>query len=166
VTPALECHLVRASRRWPAGLHVLARAAIDAARAEIPLRLDGPAEISVLLTSDAGQRRLNARWRGIDRPTNVLSFAARDEGAPLAGPLGDISLGFETVCREAERDRVPLAHHFAHLLVHGFLHILGYDHLTEADAGKMESLEARILARLDIPDPYAGAPLVLASADD
>ena len=121
------------------------------------------AEISILLTDDAAARRLNVAYRGQDRPTNVLSFATFDripEAAPGhlpdgPVPLGDVVLAFETVRAEAVAARIPLADHVSHLLVHGCLHLLGYDHGSEADATLMERLEGTILTELGIADPYA-----------
>ena len=118
------------------------------------------AELSVVLTSDRAIRTLNRRWRGRDRPTNVLSFPApaqvlgkHSRGAPRH--LGDIVLAFETVAREARAAKKPLDHHIAHLALHGFLHLLGYDHESHGQAEAMEQRERRILARLGVPDPYA-----------
>jgi probable rRNA maturation factor len=140
------------------------REALAAALARVP---DSPrlarAEVSVLLTDDATVRRLNADYRGRDRPTNVLSFPlfedalARDPAPCPAGavPLGDIVLAFETVRDEAAAEAKPLPHHVSHLLIHGCLHLLGYDHQEAADAARMEGLERDILAQLGIPDPYA-----------
>ncbi len=121
---------------------------------------DADAEVGVLFADDAFVRGLNARWRGQDKPTNVLSFPAATASAPgsaLPGPrsLGDIVLAYETVAREAGEAGKPFDHHAAHLLVHGFLHLLGYDHETDAEATVMEACEVRILETLDIPDPYA-----------
>jgi probable rRNA maturation factor len=118
------------------------------------------AEISVMLTDDAGMRSLNSTWRGIDRPTNVLSFPAvqqADVGGWNNAPriLGDIAIGYETTRKEAEQERKPFAHHLSHLAVHGFLHLVGYDHENDEQARAMEALEQSILARLGIPDPYA-----------
>jgi probable rRNA maturation factor len=122
------------------------------------------AEVSVLLADDATVRRLNAGYRGRDRPTNVLSFPmfedvrARAPGPSPAGtvPLGDIVLAFETVRDEARAEAKPFPHHVSHLLIHGCLHLLGYDHQNAADAALMEELEREALAQLGIPDPYAG----------
>ncbi len=106
-----------------------------------------------MLTDDSAIRVLNRKWRGIDAPTNVLSFPAEiPAGAPAL--LGDIVLAYETVAREARRDGKSFAHHVAHLAVHGFLHLCGYDHERDSDAEIMEQLERTILRRLDIPDPY------------
>jgi probable rRNA maturation factor len=98
-------------------------------------------------------RALNRIWRGVDKATNVLSFPTKRaaEGPPL---LGDIVLAYDTIAREARRQRKPFAHHVAHLAVHGFLHLLGYDHEQHADAEAMEQAERDILRRLAIPDPY------------
>jgi probable rRNA maturation factor len=107
------------------------------------------------LTDDAAIRALNNRWRGLDKPTNVLSFpapAALQGDSPVH--LGDIAIAYETVAREAESEGKPLAHHLSHLAVHGFLHLLGYDHESEPEAEAMEQQERAILARLRIPDPY------------
>ena len=112
--------------------------------------------MSLCLTDDAEVRALNARWRGLDKPTNVLSFPAapaeRMREAPL---LGDIALAYETLAREAEKSGASLADHYRHLVAHGFLHLIGYDHQTDEEAERMEALEKRILARLGVADPYA-----------
>lgn len=116
-----------------------------------------PVEIGVRLTSDAELHTLNRDWRGQDKPTNVLSFAL-DEDAPAGAPvtpLGDVVVAFETCLREAEDEAKPLANHLCHLVVHGTLHLLSYDHDVAEDAEIMESLERRVLAGLGIPDPYA-----------
>jgi probable rRNA maturation factor len=112
-------------------------------------------EVSVLLTDDAAIRALNAQWRQRDEATNVLSFPAQQIGAGLPRLLGDIVIAYETTAREAAAERKRLDHHLAHLTVHGFLHLLGYDHESETEAETMERLEREILARLDIADPYA-----------
>ena len=118
------------------------------------------AELAEMLTDDSGIRTLNSNWRGIDKPTNVLSFPALqptgprgDDDAPRM--LGDIAIAYETLRREARDEQKPLGHHLSHLAVHGFLHLLGYDHEKEDDAEAMEALEQEILAQLGIPDPYA-----------
>jgi probable rRNA maturation factor len=120
----------------------------------------GEAELAVMLTDDFGIRTLNNNWRGIDKPTNVLSFPAlRPEGARKPGDappmLGDIAIAYETMRREADEEQKPFEHHLSHLAVHGFLHLVGYDHANDVDAEKMEALETEILAQLGIPDPYA-----------
>ena len=133
--------------------------AIDAA-AQICDADVGDAEIAVMLTDDAGIRTLNNNWRGIDKPTNVLSFPAlqptgpaRDDDPPRM--LGDIAIAYQTMRREADEEQKPFAHHLSHLTVHGFLHLIGYDHETDDEAEEMEALETEILAQLGIPNPYA-----------
>jgi len=118
-------------------------------------KIAGAAELSIVLTDDAEQQELNRDWRGKDAPTNVLSFPQIEPFSPVIGILGDIVLAHETLEREAADLDKPLEHHFTHLVVHGFLHILGYDHLTEDEALVMEGLETQILAGLGVPDPYA-----------
>ncbi|MGY3531703.1 putative rRNA maturation factor [Bradyrhizobium sp. USDA 4452] len=118
------------------------------------------AELAVMLTDDAGIRTLNANWRSIDKPTNVLSFPAlQPEGAGGEGDaprmLGDIAIAYQTTRREADEEQKPFDHHLSHLAVHGFLHLIGYDHENDDDAENMEALEREILASLGIPDPYA-----------
>ena len=99
--------------------------------------------LAVLLTDDAAVRRLNAQWRNIDKPTNVLSFPPAASAVPDAvQSLGDIAIAYETAAREAKTDDKPFDHHLAHLAVHGFLHLLGYDH--ESDDGKMARTELRL----------------------
>jgi probable rRNA maturation factor len=102
-------------------------------------------------------RGLNAQWRTKDKATNVLSFPAfaPNKTGPLPPMLGDIVLAAETVKREAVAEEKPLDHHISHLVVHGLLHLIGYDHEVDEDAEEMEALERRVLARLAIPDPYA-----------
>jgi probable rRNA maturation factor len=109
----------------------------------------------VVLTNDAEQRQLNRDWRKIDKTTNVLSFPQIEPLGPVTGLLGDITLARETLEREAEEQGVTFQAHFTHLVVHGFLHILGHDHLEQGQAVTMEALETKILATLGIADPYA-----------
>ena len=118
------------------------------------------AELAVMLTDDSGIRTLNSNWRGVDTPTNVLSFPAlqpdrgcREDDAPRM--LGDIAIAYQTMRREADDEQKPFDHHLSHLAVHGFLHLIGYDHESDAEAETMENLETEILAQLGIPDPYA-----------
>ena len=114
-------------------------------------------EVSIVLADDDTVHALNRQYRGIDKPTNVLSFPTEkwEEGGGQPVLIGDVVLGFETVKREAKLADKPLGHHVSHLIVHGILHLLGYDHETDSDAAEMEPLETAILARLNIPDPYA-----------
>jgi probable rRNA maturation factor len=115
-------------------------------------------ELCVVLADDIEQQRLNSLFRGQDAPTNVLAFPAWEPGmrSPPDAPLllGDIVLAFETVAREAAEQSKPFGDHLRHLIVHGVLHLLGYDHLTQAEAAIMEPLEKSILAELGVPDPY------------
>jgi len=149
------------SRPWAP----LARKAAEAAIAESAfpdLATAGrPVEISVCLTSDDHVRALNAKWRGKDRATNVLSFPMaeayelQDENvAERELLLGDIILAHDVCEAEAEQKGVSFEDHASHLLVHGTLHLLGYDHLHDSDAEEMESREVRALARLGIANPY------------
>ena len=112
---------------------------------------DGEA-VTILLTDDDSVRDLNARFRGKDYATNVLSFPAPENPE---GHLGDIALAFGVCAREASEQGKPLAHHLQHLVAHGVLHLLGYDHETDAEAEHMEGLERVVLAGLGVPDPYA-----------
>lgn len=134
-------------------LPALVERAVEETLAEAAATGRAEAELSCLFCDDAAMRALNARWRGIDRPTNVLSFQPPPEAAALL--LGDIALAFETVEREARRDAKPLEDHVSHLIVHGLLHLLGHDHAVEDEALAMERLEARVMARLGKPDPHA-----------
>ncbi|MBI3703744.1 MAG: rRNA maturation RNase YbeY [Rhizobiales bacterium] len=133
------------------------RAAIAAAAA---LSTAG-GEVSILLTDDKAIRALNRDWRGIDKATNVLSFPAPDAtpGAPTK-MLGDIVMAYETLAHECDREARAFLHHLAHLTVHGFLHLIGYDHRTDSQADAMEGLESKIMTRLKMPDPYLARDLV------
>ena len=111
-------------------------------------------EVSIVFTDDAAIRVLNERWRGQDKATNVLSFAQDGPGLKT-GMLGDIVLAQETVAREAALDGKLLNHHIAHMIVHGFLHLLGYGHQSDKDADAMEELERKALKLIAISDPYA-----------
>ena len=153
--------------RWRAVLDDAPALCRQAVRATLARAAHAPwlasAEVGVLLEDDPAIRRLNARWRDQDRATNVLAFPLLelDHGRPLhappAGPalLGDVIVALETVCAEAEQADRPLGAHLCHLVVHGTLHLLGFDHQTDAEAAVMEDLERRILADLHLPDPYA-----------
>jgi probable rRNA maturation factor len=134
----------------------LVQRAIEAAARRATASAEG-AEVAIVLTDDSGIRTLNRDWRGIDKPTNVLSFPAARTPAGGNAPrmLGDIAIAYEITRREAESENKPFAHHLSHLAVHGFLHLVGYDHENDADAEKMETVEREILASLGVPDPYA-----------
>ena len=154
-TPPLDIAVIINDEAWPENLDARAEEAVLAALSLAKAKVKGAAELSIVLTNDAEQQELNRQWRGKDSSTNVLSFPQIEPFGPVAGLLGDITLAHETLVREAEEQGVSLADHFTHLVVHGFLHILGYDHLTDAEALQMESLETQILASLGIADPYA-----------
>ena len=145
----------------------LAEAAASAAIAESAFPRLGSGErlveLSIRLSSDAEVHALNSEWRGKDKPTNVLSFPMAEpdqlSDANGAGPelmLGDIILARGICATEAEEKAIPLESHAAHLMVHGTLHLLGYDHMDEESAADMEAREVRALARLGIADPYEG----------
>lgn len=152
---------------WPEhDWEALASAAVEAAIAATPhgelAQIDAVVEIAVRLTDDAEVRALNRDYRHKDKPTNVLSFpmvqpdlidnlANTDDGEVL---LGDIVLAHETCIREAAEREVPVEAHATHLIVHGTLHLLGYDHMRDDEADTMESLEREIMAALGLHDPY------------
>ena len=141
-------------RDWTAvpNLKKLARRAISAAIN------DNKVSLSLLFTSDAKIREINRQWRGKAATTNVLSFPVSAKTPVPAGeprPLGDIALAFGVISREAEEQKKPIAHHVTHLIVHGALHLLGYDHETDSEAEAMEAREIMILAGLGIENPYA-----------
>ena len=143
---------------WPeeTELQRIARRALDGVLAEIGAAPRVESELSVVFTDDAHIRALNAGWRSKDKPTNVLSFPAFPAvgSGTLPPMLGDVVLAAETVAAEALHEGKPLANHMTHLIVHGILHLIGYDHEIDAEAEMMEQAERRILASLAIPDPY------------
>ena len=144
----------RTARVTDAMLVRAARAGVAAAALTRP----GTCEVSILLTDDAEMRALNRTWRGKDAPTNVLSFPASDTLACDSSEpelLGDVALGYETTVKEALAMGTVLSDHVAHLVVHGVLHLLGFDHMKKDEAERMETLERRALAALGIADPYA-----------
>ncbi len=135
------------------GVETMLHRAIEEAAAALSTR---EAELAIVLTDDSAIRLLNRDWRGVDEPTNVLSFPAKTARATGAPPvLGDIVIAFETSKREAAGEEKPFLHHVAHLAVHGFLHLEGHDHAIDEEADAMERLEREILARLGVSDPYA-----------
>ena len=161
---------IDADEEWDSssGWEALVRSAAEAAVAESAFpqlaRAERPIELSVRLTGDDEVQQLNSQWRGKDKPTNVLSFPMLDEddfaSASVDGPellLGDIVLARGVCVAEAADKHIRVEDHAAHLIVHGTLHLLGYDHHDDGEASDMESREVRALARLGIADPYAVA---------
>lgn len=136
-------------------LHMLASRAIHAAM-DLVADIQEGQTVSLLFTDDEQIRDLNARFRSKDKPTNVLSFPG-PEGSQMPGippHLGDIALAYETIAREAEAEAKSFEDHLTHLIVHGFLHLAGYDHIEPEEAEEMEDLERIILRGLAISDPY------------
>jgi probable rRNA maturation factor len=155
---------------WTAALPdaaALARRAALVALGEAADPADRTRGVVVLLTDDAAVRDLNARFRGQDAPTNVLSFPSPPAILGGArGPLGDIALAFGVCAREARAQGKPLADHLAHLVIHGVLHLLGFDHQDDAEAEAMEARERTLLAGMGVPDPWrAPAPAAPATRD-
>ena len=137
-------------------LDPLTRRCIAASVAESGVRLIDGCELSVTFCDDAEIQGLNAQWRGKDAATNVLSFPT--PGAPENKPLlGDIVIAYETVAREAQEQEKTFHAHVTHMIMHGFLHLIGYDHESAAEAEEMETLERRIASTLGLRDPYAHA---------
>lgn len=120
------------------------------------LNIQPDSEVSLLLTDDQQMRSLNQKWRDQDKPTNVLSFPAGDlEVGQSAGPiLGDVILAYETVAKESHQQQKTLKNHLSHLVIHGFFHLFGYDHINDREAAVMEQLETETLAKLGIENPY------------
>jgi probable rRNA maturation factor len=160
IPPATEVLVVADCWAAEADADALIHRAIDAASAMVDADT-GDAELAIMLTDDAGIRTLNQNWRGIDKATNVLSFPALQPPAGAEVPddmprmLGDIAIAYPTTRREADEEAKAFGNHLSHLAVHGFLHLVGYDHENDAEAETMEALEREILATLGIPDPYA-----------
>jgi probable rRNA maturation factor len=156
--PKLEI-LVRSQhwRKEPQAAATIKRAIAAAAKAASKSR----AELAIVLSDDSAIRALNRDWRGKDAATNVLSFPAAGSGKASARRyLGDIIIAYQTTAREAAAESKPFRHHLAHLAIHGYLHLIGYDHDNERAAQKMERMERAVLARLAVPDPYAGREVV------
>ena len=146
--------------RWlPGEPEDLVRRAVEAAAARADLPTGIETELGVTLTSDAAVRALNRQWRAKDRPTNILSFPTRPI-APGQSPgllMGDLVLALETCASEAQAEEKSAGDHVSHLVVHGFLHLLGHDHLEDEQAERMERMEILILSDLSIGDPYRAA---------
>ena len=155
-------HVERLSDGWTIGDDLIEQV-IQATVAEAQLTTEPPVfandyELSIVLSDDEHLRELNGQWRGKDAATNVLSFPIHQIEAGARPPepmLGDLVFARETCEREAREQEKRVADHFSHLLVHGLLHLYGYDHGADGEAEAMEALERRVLARLGIADPYA-----------
>lgn len=157
--PATDVMIVADCWNAEADAETVIHRAIEAAASMVESDT-GDAELAVMLTDDEGIRTLNQNWRGMDKATNVLSFPAIQPPSGLElddtpRMLGDIAIAYETMRREADEEEKPFANHLSHLAVHGFLHLVGYDHETDEEAEEMEALERKILAQLGVPDPYA-----------
>jgi probable rRNA maturation factor len=142
------------------GLEAAIETALDAAQCYVveceDIRFLPECEVSLVFMDDTSIRKLNDEHRGKDQATNVLSFPI-DEDADCYGPmLGDIVFAFETIEREAHELGLAFTAHLTHLCIHGFLHLLGYDHIDPIEADKMEQVEVAILARLNFANPYEG----------
>ena len=160
---AIVIEVARESELWQdlADVEALVGRAVAASVKMAGLKHAPGAELSVVLTDDAAIRSINAQWRKMDKPTNVLSFPQAEGKAIARAPmLGDIILAHETIQREADEAGKTFADHVSHLVVHGLLHLFGYDHLNDTEAEAMEALEIRTLATLGIDNPYADAPLL------
>jgi probable rRNA maturation factor len=149
--PPVDIDVVVESAHWPMGADETVRRAIGAAA----LAAGTSGTVAVMLCDDDAIRAMNARWRGIDKPTNVLSFPASESTVAGTAHLGDIAIAYETVAAESAAENKAFADHLAHLAVHGYLHLIGFDHETDAEAVRMENLETHILLGLGIADPYA-----------
>jgi probable rRNA maturation factor len=144
------------------GFEALASEVIAAAVAATNIKLAKGAEVSLLLCDDARIRDINHEWRGLDKPTNVLSFPAAPRAMLAKSPaVGDIAIAYETVARETVAEGKTFRDHYMHMVLHGFLHLLGYDHETDAEAEEMEALEISVLSALGVADPYATLDLDL-----
>ncbi len=158
---SLSVDIVVNAPAWEAvpELEALAGRVVAEAKARSRVRLAKDCELCISFCDDAEIRALNAQWRGQDKPTNVLSF-------PTPGPLakkpllGDIVIAFETVASEAREQDKSLADHAAHMIIHGFLHLIGYDHETTDEAEIMEALERRVAKALGMNDPFEGGQLI------
>jgi len=159
--PLLTIDFSLQSGTWPdqSEMAGLLDKTLSTASSHCPFDLPTGAEVSVVFCDDVNIQILNNEFRDEDKPTNVLSFASNDHveleaWSPL---LGDIILAQETIEREAKEQSKTFTDHLTHLLVHGYLHLVGYDHMNDEDAEKMENMERKVLAALGIADPYVEA---------
>lgn len=156
----MEINLIRQSELWPHSLPDLRRIITQALSMAGVRNMDKP--IAIVLVDDAQIQELNRDFRGKDKATNVLSFPyEEDEDLPPENEQeeewGDIIFSYETIAREALEQGKSFDHHFTHLLVHGVLHLLGFDHIEDGEAEEMEALEVKILSELSIDNPYRSA---------
>ena len=149
----IEVDINKSSGKWPLSTHTVIQRCIQTCCDELMLN-QYQAELSFVLHNDKDQAVLNQQWRGKPKSTNVLSFPQIKPFSEPRGLLGDICLAFETIASEAEANTLDFDHHLAHLVVHGFLHILGHDHEEDKSAEIMQDIEKRVLARMGINDPY------------
>ena len=145
-------------RRWAVAAHAAGLAALPVRQRRIHATLGLAATMCVRVVGSAESRRLDREYRGKDKPTNVLSFPASPEERVATGTLGDLVICAPVVSREAREQRKALRAHWAHMVVHGTLHLLGYDHERPRQARAMEALEVEILRGLGFHDPYCGSP--------
>ncbi len=115
------------------------------------------AELCIRIVSSSESQELNKTWRGKDKPTNVLSFPFEAPPGFTSAMIGDLAICAEVVATEAQEQNKSLTAHWAHMVIHGVLHLIGFDHIKDADAEEMEALEIQLLAQLDIPNPYISA---------
>lgn len=154
--PDISCDIIRESEQWPD------ERALRKITGRVKAVLEGhmKGHIDFVFSDDSMVQVLNREWRGKDKPTNVLSFPDGDEENGVVH-LGDVIMAHETLTREAEELGISFDDHLTHLMIHGCLHLVGYDHMTDEDAKVMESLEIQLLADLGIKDPYQGPPVPL-----
>jgi probable rRNA maturation factor len=155
-TLRLEVDVVRHGEEWShaAVTDAMLKRGARAALLSAPPEAQGAYQVIILLTDDAEIKELNRTWRGKDAPTNVLSFPGGDDPTDPR-LLGDVVLAYETILQEARDSGIPFADHVQHLVVHGLLHLLGFDHMNDEEAERMENLERTALASIGIADPYA-----------
>ena len=151
----IDCTVDHAAWGDESPLHDLSTESIQAVLAFCDETIPNEAEVSLLFTDNATIQKLNRDWRDMDKPTNVLSFAANEGGGPVTPLLGDIVLAHETIAQEAIAQNKAFADHLRHLVIHGFLHLIGYDHIEEDDALRMETAEIQALDSMGIADPFA-----------
>lgn len=162
MNPSIDVIIASPSWERLGNIEQIAEDAIHAVLVETATKILPHAEISLLFCDDAAIKKLNKTWRAKNKATNVLSF-------PSPGPvarrmmIGDIAIAFETTHAEALAEGKALQAHVTHLVVHGFLHLLGHDHEQASEAEIMENMERRVLARLGVADPFAGADLTVTS---